>query len=239
MSETGTTEAQSKEEGWVGSLMPAAGSAEHAALQPLIDRIKQAGESSRAMRQLQFEALPPQPGGVVFLGDSITEGGLWAEWFSGVPSSNRGIGGDTVQGVSSRLDSALRSPTLVSLLIGTNDLSSWDAVGDVDKISDDVSVLLSRIRSAAPSTGLLLNGVMPRTPELADPITRLNRRYRELADDFGATYIDTWDALVDSDGSIRPDCSLDSLHLTGEGYRRWVELLRPHVASAMETTVAA
>jgi hypothetical protein len=34
-------------------------------------------------------------GEVVFLGDSITAGGAWHEWFPDVPVVNRGIDGDT------------------------------------------------------------------------------------------------------------------------------------------------
>jgi len=44
---------------------------------------------------------------VLFLGDSITEQGMWHEWLPEVPTLNRGIGGDTVHEVQARLDSAV------------------------------------------------------------------------------------------------------------------------------------
>ena len=47
------------------------------------------------MRASQFAELAPAPGHVVLLGDSITEQGLWQEWFSGQPVLNRGISGET------------------------------------------------------------------------------------------------------------------------------------------------
>ena len=69
----------------------------------------------------QFEHLEIQAGDVVFLGDSITEGGAWDELFPGVPVRNRGIGGDTTSGVLDRLDQITRGrPAKVFLKIGTN-----------------------------------------------------------------------------------------------------------------------
>jgi len=65
-------------------------------------------------------------GGLVLLGDSITQG--WGEDFSaafpGVKIANRGISGDTSRGVLIRLkeDVLDLKPAAVVLLIGTNDL---------------------------------------------------------------------------------------------------------------------
>lgn len=222
--------------GGLSAFLPTEGSPEYAALAPLILKIRAAGDSARGMRLLQFREIDPVPGSVLFLGDSITEGGLWSEWFSDVRSYNRGIGGDTIDGVASRLDSALRSPALVSLLIGTNDLSSWHDVGDTDEIAVAFADLVSRIRTNAPEAVLLINAVMPRTSDLAPSIQRLNESYRDIAAQFGATFVDTWTPLAEADGTIRSDCSLDALHLSGEGYRRWVEILRPHIEGVTNLT---
>jgi hypothetical protein len=50
----------------------------------------------------QFEFLTERKGGIVFLGDSITEGGHWSEIFGNGAVLNRGIGGDTTQDVLDR-----------------------------------------------------------------------------------------------------------------------------------------
>jgi hypothetical protein len=75
-----------------------------ALLAPLVRPIMRRGI---AMRASQFEALPRVAGRVVFLGDSITEGGCWEEWFPELPACNRGIGGDSVGGGHRR---AVRRP---------------------------------------------------------------------------------------------------------------------------------
>ena len=197
---------------------------------PLLRRIL---ARSIAMRRSQFEALPSVPGRVVFLGDSITEGGQWDEWFPDLPTLNRGIGGDSVSGVLDRLDTALCEPRAVSLLVGTNDLSGLGRSHRVEDIADQMDALLAGIRRAAPAAPLLVNGVMPRSKSLADDIEQLNRRYEELATKHGAVYIDLWPGLVGPDRALRKDATSDGTHLNGTGYRIWIDILRPHLAAAM------
>ena len=185
----------------------------------------------KKMRCEQFEALPKVPDRVVFLGDSITDGGIWDEWFPDLPNQNRGIAGDTVGGVLDRLDSAIFEPRAVSLLIGTNDLSGLGRSHRVDDIADQMDEVLSRIRAMAPNAPLFVNGVMPRSKALADQIEHLNVRYERLAAKRGAVFIDLWPSFVGTDRSLRKDLTGDGTHLNGAGYRVWVDILRPHFDS--------
>jgi lysophospholipase L1-like esterase len=76
-----------------------------------------------ARRLPQIQALAPLQEGVLFIGDSITEGApLWA-MFPGLPSANYGIGWDTTDGLLLRLDQVRRNVAeRAFILIGTNDL---------------------------------------------------------------------------------------------------------------------
>ena len=185
---------------------------------------------SIAMRASQFERLPRRPGRVVFLGDSITEWGLWEEWFPELAVLNRGIGGDSVGGVQARLGTAIEDPTAVSLLIGTNDLGGMGQSRDVGRIATQARELIVSIRGLAPDATLLVNSVMPRTRSLAAPIQDLNHRYAAIATESGAKYVDLWPVLADRDGSMRDELTLDHLHLNGAGYEAWVAVLRPLLA---------
>ncbi len=183
-----------------------------------------------SMRRSQFEALAKAPPGrVVFLGDSITEQGIWAEWFPELATLNRGIGGDSVGGVITRLDSALHAPVAISLLIGTNDLAGLGASHKVDDIAAQMDTLLGRIREMAPEALLLVNSVMPRSKSLIDEIEQLNRRYQDLAAKYGAAWVDVWPLLAAADRTLRKDLSGDGTHLNGAGYQIWVDALRPHL----------
>jgi lysophospholipase L1-like esterase len=201
-------------------------------LRPLAPLLKRLIVRQVVMRRSQFEVMPKVPGRVVFLGDSITQGGLWDEWFPDLPTLNRGINGDSVGGVLDRLDSALHEPRAVSLLIGTNDLAGLGRSHRVEDVAQQMDTLLSRIRASAPGARLLVNGIMPRSKALADDIEALNRRYEQLAVKHGAAYVDLWPALVGPNRALHKDLTRDGIHLNGAGYRIWVDILRPHLATA-------
>ena len=186
---------------------------------------------SIAARRSQFEQLIPRPGQLVFLGDSNIEQGAWSEWFPTMPCINRGIGGDTVNGVRLRLDSAINQPLGVSLVIGSNDVANFPGSRKVPEVAEELQRLITDIKSLAPGAPLLLNSVLPRSRAMSDAIRSLNERYRDVAIKTGTTYIDAWSALSATDGSVRPEFTFDGHHLNGLGYRTWVDVLRPYVES--------
>ncbi|MEU2739432.1 GDSL-type esterase/lipase family protein [Streptomyces sp. NPDC007095] len=208
--------------------------AEAEALRPVLWTVlsrfgQQIQRQNQRMRVSQFDLLGAPPHRVVFLGSSITEGGRWDEWFPELPTRNRGVGGDTVDDVAARLDSALNQPLKINLLIGANDLRDLVEPTGVDDIAARMERLVARIRTTVPQAPLYLNSVMPRAQVYATNVRALNRHYARIADRAGATYVDLWSALAGPDGALRPEFTLDELHLTGAGYRAWVEVLRPHL----------
>jgi lysophospholipase L1-like esterase len=180
-------------------------------------------------RRDQFRALGASNGTVVFLGDSITEGGLWNEWFPHVPVLNRGIGGETSADLLARLDTAIYSPSAVFLLIGTNDLGM--AIAE-DDILANIEKSLDTITAQAPDAPIFLQSVIPREPRLRTEVVSLNRRLERLAATMSprVTFVDLWPTFADECGDLRPQYTLDRLHLNGDGYLAWVCLLRPLVA---------
>lgn len=182
---------------------------------------------SHDMKASQFEQFTPPEGSIVFLGDSITEGGLWHEWFPGLPVVNRGIDGDTTRGVLDRIGVAVAGrPAGVLLLIGTNDLTRRESTADS---AGRVGEILHAIRAASPEARILLQSVMPRQAKFRDRVLELNGRYESLARTRRVTYLDLWPALATPEGTLRPDFTLDGLHLNGSGYRAWVDVLRQYV----------
>ena len=80
-----------------------------------------------------FASYDVQPGDVVMLGDSITEGADWPALLPGVRVHNHGIGGDDTDGVLRRLALVTdRRPGKVFVMIGTNDIGK--GVHSVDEI---------------------------------------------------------------------------------------------------------
>jgi lysophospholipase L1-like esterase len=180
-----------------------------------------------------FEDLPLAPGRVVFLGDSITHWCQWEDWFADLPTSNRGISGDTVGDVLTRLDTAIAEPAAVSLMIGTNDLTGFGRSTDPAEIAKEAAELVDRVREMTPSAPLLLNSVLPRSTHFASRIRDLNGHYQDVSRQAGAIWVDLWPSMAAGDGSLPREFTPDGIHLNNVGYRAWVGVLDPKLRAAL------
>jgi len=182
-----------------------------------------------ATRRRHFEAVPVPKGRVLFLGDSITEGGLWSDLFPDLPTTNRGIGGEATYDLLERVDATINEPLAVSLMIGTNDLHGPRALRDTGQIVERTDEIVRRIRAAAPEPLLLLNSLLPRTEHFTAQLRAVNVGYRQVADRYDATYVDLWPAFADDAGVVKQGLTRDNLHLTPAGYLAWADVLRPYL----------
>ncbi len=182
-----------------------------------------------------------EPGGIVFLGDSITDFFRINEYFHGVYVINRGISGDTTDGVLFRLPESVYhlQPSKVFLMIGTNDLGENKTEQD---IIHNIGQIISAIQANCPETMIYLESIYPvsnirdkkvrrfivgkRTNE---KIRRINQKLEELAQEKNITYIDVFSHLVDETGNIRLEYTVEGLHLTVQGYRAVSGVLKPFV----------
>ncbi|WP_328609532.1 GDSL-type esterase/lipase family protein [Amycolatopsis sp. NBC_00345] len=195
---------------------------------PLLAIVNRMLAPAQQHRATQFAEVEAAPGRVVFLGDSITEGGLWDEWFPDVAVLNRGIGGERTAGVLSRLDTAIDEPAAVFLLIGTNDLMG---LIPHEEIARNVAAILDGIEERAPGTPVFVQSVMPRAKSYREEVQALNRRYVQLVDERPEhiRYVDLWPALATPESTLDRRFTRDRLHLNGRGYRAWVKILEPLV----------
>jgi lysophospholipase L1-like esterase len=179
-------------------------------------------EGHQARLVSAFEALPLVPDDIVFLGDSITEGGPWEELFPDLRVRNRGVGGDTSDGVLRRLEQVTRAePAKLFLLVGTNDLQRGDSE---DEIVANVIEILERLKTETPDTEVYLQSVLPRAASYRERIEALDARLAEVALEQGTEWIDLYPHFLDPEtGAIRAELSNDELHLLGPGYLLWRE----------------
>ena len=162
---------------------------------------------------------------IVFLGDSLTQDGRWAEWFPDRETQNLGVGGNTTDDVVARLDDVVAlQPEVVVLLVGTNDLSTRKSVEHVVR---NIEYVLVTLRRALPGARMLLQSIMPRGREFAARIQDANRHLRQFAPSVKVQYLDLWPTLALEDGELDPALSGDRLHLNDTGYERWLGELRP------------
>lgn len=172
---------------------------------------------------------------IVMLGNSLTEnGGDWAARLGEKHVVNCGIIGDDVPGIYERLHLILpRHPRKIILMEGINDLSH-DLTPE--EIAHSVAATVERIRRESPSTGLILQSLLPINEEFhrykrldgkTDSVPEINRRLKAVAEKYGIRYVDLFPLFIEKGTSrLRKEISTDGLHINDDGYKIWVAELK-------------
>lgn len=174
-----------------------------------------------------FASSPIQPTDIVFLGDSITEWFPLDEMFPNLPLKNRGISGDTTDGILRRLHQVTDGqPRQIFLKIGTNDIGFGHSQS---RIIVNYETILACIKAESPQTEVFVQSILPRHRRFAGRIQRINQEITQLAQKYNYRYLDFFSAFADEHGGIRPEFSNDDLHLLYTGYAQWQTLLAPYL----------
>ncbi|WP_423188907.1 GDSL-type esterase/lipase family protein [Alkalibacterium sp. f15] len=183
------------------------------------------------LKSTLFEKVGAEESDVVFLGDSITERALWHESFPEIDLVNRGIGSDTSQGVLERMDTVIAlNPQKVFLNIGVNDI-----ILNVDREDTltNIQSIINEMNTELPESELYIQSVFPVRENYSyvnnDEIDELNSSIEELAEDEGLIYIDIGTTLKNEAGGLKSEYTVDGIHLTGDAYMVWVEMLNDYV----------
>ena len=188
-------------------------------------------------RTTLFDVLPVTSDDIVFLGNSITNGAEWSELFDDPHVKNRGISGDTTDGVYDRLNQVVAGhPKKIFLMIGINDVSRGRTTAE---IAAGIRAIAERIVAESPATRLYLQSVLPvndcygrfegHTSRYRQ-VAEINAEVQRIAADTGAVYVDLYTHFAESEsGKMRPELTNDGLHLLGAGYLLWREIVTPYV----------
>lgn len=165
---------------------------------------------------------------IVFLGNSITAGGNWAELLGRERVVNRGIGGDNTVGMLHRLSFVVRlRPKLCFIMAGINDLY---ADAPVDRVFRNYQMIVdSLVREGITPVIQSTLHVHPRwkRAEVKNlEVAALNVLLKQLARSGGWEYIDI-NAVLSEDGILKEEFTTDGVHLTPAAYERWRDLLEP------------
>ena len=184
-----------------------------------------------------FEKLPTSNEDIIFLGNSITNGGEWAELLNDKRIKNRGISGDVCTGVLDRLHSIVAGePAKIFLLIGINDLGRGSMP---DSVVHKTGEIIELIQKESPNTSIYIQSILPVNESFGmfkghtqhkDIIKPLNNKLKCLANKKGVEFIDLYSHFVTPGTSnLDPLYTNDGLHLMGEGYIKWTEILKPYI----------
>ena len=175
-------------------------------------------------------------GGVVFVGDSITDFCNLDTYYPGLNAVNRGISGDTIEGILGRMEESIfgLSPSVVVLLGGANNFA--EGYTDVEThIIDTYKSILTQIKARLPKTKVLVQSVYP----VADisfhnrykfghgHIESINTKLEALTKSLGYDYADVYSVISEGDEIFDKRYSDDGLHPNKEGFKVISEYLRP------------
>ena len=175
------------------------------------------------------ESMPRTEGGIVFLGDSLTDYVPFSELLPGLPVINRGIAGDNTLGALRRIDEVISlKPSKLFILLGTNDIV-YNMTAD--RTAGNLTDIIRKVKEGSPSTKIFLETIMPVNPELEsrrknDVINALNVRVRAVAVETGVELVDTHSHMAEN-GVLPLKWTVDGLHLNGEGAVKWIEFIAP------------
>jgi lysophospholipase L1-like esterase len=175
-----------------------------------------------------FRDLPATGAGIFFVGDSLTDRCEWAELLNRCDVFNRGIDGDTTDGVLNRIgEVTARKPSKIFIMIGAND---FIAGRKVPEIEGNYKKILERFRTESHVTKIYIQSNLPTLYRLVpiprNSIRELNNRLKSLADDRNIFFIDIYSRVVDINGDLNPAYTTDGAHLNGAGYLVWREAIQ-------------
>lgn len=186
---------------------------------------------------------------VLFFGDSITDSWKLADYFSGKPYVNRGIGGQTTPQMLIRFrpDVIALKPKVVVILAGTNDIAGNTGPMTLAAIEDNLAsmVELARVNSINVVLASLLpvsdyeknkegKPITQTTRRPPDQIKALNEWIKRYAAENGLTYLDYYSAMVDDKGFLKDELSDDGLHPNNKGYEVMAPLAEQAITVALK-----
>lgn len=185
-------------------------------------------------------------GGLVFLGDSITEflegrgASALKEHFGKYNPVVYGLSGDHTENLLWRLrygHLGEHQPRVAVLMIGTNNFGH-DPTATPEQVLAGISAILEDLRVRCPRTKVLVLGIYPRGEKPDDPfrakIGAVNAQLPALARAKGAEYADPGVVLLSADGTLSKDITPDFLHPSTAGYEKLATALAPVIGKMME-----
>lgn len=183
----------------------------------------------------EYALMPPSVGGIVMMGDSLTDMGPWSEYFPGSGTINRGISGDTSFGGLGRVPQILAMhPRAVFVMFGTNDLFYGVAVKDVlvnyEKIVDQLA-------AGDPAIKIYVQSTLSMNPTVGadyrhlknEDVRALNAGLRTMAAIKHVEFVDVSSELTNSLGLLNETYTTDGIHLRQPAYALWAKLIRAKI----------
>ncbi len=175
-------------------------------------------------------------GQTVFTGSSLMEmfpiNKLLAEHNDSTVIYNRGIGGFVSCELLEMIDVCVTDlkPSKIFINIGTNDLSNSRI--PISELMENYDKIISEIEEKLPEAMIYLMAYYPVNYEAAaenmreclkirnnEKIRNANTEVKKLAEKHGQRYIDINKNLMDEQGRLKAEYTIEGLHINEDGYR--------------------
>tara|TARA_B100001750_G_scaffold202638_1_gene178020 strand:+ start:3094 stop:3864 length:771 start_codon:yes stop_codon:yes gene_type:complete len=184
---------------------------------------------------------------IVFLGNSITEGGGdWNKRFGVNNIVNRGISGDITEGILKRLDEIIYyKPKAIFLLIGINDIfDNHPNKKNIQnlKVAMNIIKIAKNIYNSCSNTQIFIQTILPVDIQIhknyynrslssynSGMINQINAINKFIKQQNDFPVIDLYSEFVDKRGLMNKAYTTDGVHLNDTGYQVWIEYIRSYV----------
>jgi lysophospholipase L1-like esterase len=179
-------------------------------------------------KKVSFESYDYPDVDKVFLGDSITDHGELQTYFPGEVLLNRGIVEDDTKGVLNRIDEVVkRNPKEVYILIGINDIAGGVNIDMYQKNMEKIIQSFDQTK-----TEVIVQSILPVNNQAFDnkisnkTVKQFNEVLQKLAEEHDIQYVDLNQHFANTEGQLKKAYTVDGVHLTGDGYDKWMEILK-------------
>jgi lysophospholipase L1-like esterase len=155
------------------------------------------------------------------LGDSLTQSANWPMLLQYPDIANRGISGDTSNGVLQRLQDSVKSAKVVFLLIGINDrfqfIPETETQSNIAKIIDELG---------KTSKVVVQSVLLTRDEKLNTYVMHIDQFEKGLCEAGKCRYVDLNTELSEN-GVLKKGFALDDVHINADGYAAWASIIKP------------
>ena len=177
-------------------------------------------------------------GNILFLGDSLTDYYNLSKYYKNELVINSGIAGNSTDDILNDMYNRVYkyNPSKIFLLIGTNDIVYGK---DVNYITNNINKIIDLIRKKLPNCKIYLESLYPinNTNNLKvnhnvvanrtnDVINQINTKIKEIPN---ITYINIHDSLVDTNGNLNINYTVEGLHINDSGYITITNILNKYI----------
>ncbi|AXK49519.1 lipolytic protein [Aliarcobacter trophiarum LMG 25534] len=166
---------------------------------------------------------------IIMIGDSITDGAEWYELLKNNEVQNRGIGGDTTNGVLDRLDTINKSIKKAFIMIGINDIAGYK---EVDEIYNNYTKILENLEKknikVYIQSVLFVGTNYPNSVHFNKEVKNLNKKLEKMAKDKNIDFIDL-NYIFAPNNYLKRIYTDDEIHLNGKAYILWANEIQKYI----------